>query len=184
MTIGSIITKKRKWRNSILRSRNMKRIHLRSKKMRSIYLKKIMKGGRKMKSRNVKSKTNKTRKRYVGKTRRIKKGLSIGGAGDETISLLPEPYKVTGLVDGSATPRQSALLAQTNADVEQNNMNNFIGGDPTEEDKLPVVQDKLPVVQFSGPTSGTTNKQSVELTNIFAESKAAGVGDKDVSVKE
>jgi len=158
-----------------------------------------MKGGRKMKSRIVKNKTNKTRKRCVGKTRRLKKGISIGGAGDEPISLLPKPYKITGMENGSSTPQQSAIMAQRNADLQQNEMNLLIGGEPSEEqlndqlrsrsrnpdyNKSSDAENNLPVVQFSGKNSAVTNQQSVELTNILATNRAASVGDAEVSVHE
>ena len=134
-----------------------------------------MRGGRKMKSRNVKSKPNNTRKRLSRKTRRTTKRLSIGG--NETAnSLLPTPYQIKGIENGSSTPQQSALMAQRNADLQQNETNNLIGGDGEENN--------LPVVQFSGKNNAVTNQQSVELTNILASNRAAGVGDADVNMNK
>jgi hypothetical protein len=107
-------------------------------------------------------------------TRSSLKRISIGG--NEPLSFLPTPHKILGIENGASTPQESAMISQRNADLEQNEKNNMIGGDGEE--------DNLPVVQFSGKNSAVTNQQSLLLTNILAENRAAGVGDADVTIRK
>jgi hypothetical protein len=105
------------------------------------------------------------------KNRRTRK-ISFGGA---TLNLLPTPYHPVPMVEGATNPQSSAMLAQKYANEQQNNINNALdGGDGNE--------DGLPVVQFSGQNNTKTNEQSVGLTNLIANMRAAGEGDADVTV--
>lgn len=168
-SINSMKTKRRQLRNKLLRSRELRRIHTRSIQSRSRKLKKIH--SRSIK--HVKSKYTK-RKSKIIKNKRISFGpVSFRYGGSGPVSLLPTPYKMQAMESGASTPQQSAIIAQRNADLLQNENNNMIGGEGEE--------DTLPVVQFSGKNSAVTNQQSVQLTNILAQNRAAGVGDADVS---
>lgn len=162
------VTKKMKLKNKLLRSRIMRRIQMKSIQTRNKHMKKR---NIKITNKNMKSiRGGKTKKRGIKSRRR-----RVLSGGNEPVSLLPTPYKVQALESGASTQQQSAMIAQRNADLEQNMKNNMIGGDG---------DNSLPVVQFSGKNSATTNQQSVELTNILAQNRAAGVGDADVVVRE
>ena len=184
MTFGTTKTKKKMMRIRKLRSRNMRRIHLLSMHTRGRHMR-----SRGMRSRRLRSRGrninmfargisngggSRTRSRKMVNTRSSLKRISIGG--NEPLSFLPTPHKILGIENGASTPQESAMISQRNADLEQNEKNNMIGGDGEE--------DNLPVVQFSGKNSAVTNQQSLLLTNILAENRAAGVGDADVTIRK
>jgi hypothetical protein len=144
----------------------MDRIHTRSRHTRSRHARR---------SRNMRSRHFKTKSANKLKTpKRIRHTRKISFGGKDPVSLLPTPYQEVGMVEGASNPQNSAMLAQRNADLQQNETNNTLNGGDGEEDVLPVKQ-------FSGQNNARSNAQVAGLTNILANSRAEAAGDSVVA---